>query len=96
MLNKSSDLCLDGHQLTVKAWKGPPNDKSSLIVQNLNPNTTHETLLNYIEIVSNQDVIKIVFGEKNQAIVHLSGDAGNLTTTASFEDALCVTYTSHP
>ena len=78
MLKKAEEtpLQLDGHFLTVSSVLEPTNDRSILLVNNLNPRTRKETLKDFVESTKNADVFKIVFGKDGKAIVILKNDIG--------------------
>ena len=72
-------LELDGYLLKVKE-KQPeiflPLDKKKLYVENLNPNTSKDSLENYIELTSKLEVRDVQFGENRNALVTFSEEPG--------------------
>ena len=59
-------LKLEGNVLTVTT-----HDQSILLVNNLNPKTSKETLKDFIESTKNADVFEVTFGKDGKAIVIL-------------------------
>ena len=53
-----------------------PLDKKKLYVENLNPNTSKDSLSNYIEVTSELEVRDVQFGENRNALVTFSEEPG--------------------
>ena len=72
-------LELEGYLLKIKE-KQPeiflPLDKKKLYVENLNPNTSKDSLENYIELTSKLEVLDVQFGENRNALVTFSEEPG--------------------
>ncbi|XP_028392341.1 LOW QUALITY PROTEIN: protein mono-ADP-ribosyltransferase PARP14-like [Dendronephthya gigantea] len=69
---KQDKLELDGYLLQLKE-KQPelvlPVDRKKLYVENINPNTSEDSLWNYMEIRAKEDVSDIQFGDNGNAFV---------------------------
>lgn len=76
---EETPLELEGNVLTVSSALEPTHDQSILLVKNLNPKTSKETLKNFVESTKNADVLKVVFGEDGTAIVILNNEIGRCT-----------------
>ena len=76
---KHDKLELEGYLLKLKE-KQPeiflPLDRKKLYVENLNPNTTEDSLSNYIEVTSKVEVCDVQFGENKNALITLSEEPG--------------------
>ena len=78
---KHDKLELEGYLLKLKE-KQPeiflPLNKKKLHVENLNPNTTEDSLSNYIEVLatSKVEVRDVQFGENKNALITLSEEPG--------------------
>ena len=53
-----------------------PTDKKKLFIENINPKTSEDSLTNYIEIITKQEVKKVTFGNNNDAMVTLNNEPG--------------------
>ena len=67
-------LKLEGNVLTVSPVLEPTHDQSILLVNNLNPKTSKETLKDFIESTKNADVFEVIFGKDGKAIVILKNE----------------------
>ena len=78
MLKKAEEtlLKLEGNVLTVSPVLEPTHDQSILLVNNLNPKTSKETLKDFIEATKNADVFEVTFGKDGRAIVILKNEIG--------------------
>ena len=78
MLKKAEEtlLKLEGNILTVRPVLEPTHDQSILLVNNLNPKTSKETLKDFIESTKNADVFQVIFGKHRKAIVILKNEIG--------------------
>ena len=78
MLKKAEEtpLKLEGNVLTVSPVLEPTHDQSILLVNNLNPKTSKETLKDFIEATKNADVFEVIFGKDGKAIVILKNEIG--------------------
>ena len=76
MLKKAEEtlLKLEGNVLTVSPVLEPTHDQSILLVNNLNPKTSKETLKDFIESTKNADVFEVIFGKDGKAIVILKNE----------------------
>ncbi|XP_028411310.1 uncharacterized protein LOC114533885 isoform X2 [Dendronephthya gigantea] len=70
-------LILDGNPLRVTTEFEPTHDRSILLVKNLNPSTTKETLKDCVETMKNADVFNVILGEDGKAIVILKSEIGD-------------------
>ena len=62
---------LNGCPVQVTADYIPSEDRSILMATNLSPDTTVETLKNFVETKKQTDVIKIVLGKHGKAVIIL-------------------------
>ena len=76
---KETPLKLGGNVLTVSPALEPTHDQSILLVNNLNPKTSKETLKDFIEATKNADVFQVIFGKHRKAIVILKNEIGECT-----------------
>lgn len=63
---------LDGVVLTVKQHqpqKPTPTYRNKVIVKGLNPETSEEGIINYLEVKSGEDVIDITFGQEEGRVL---------------------------
>ena len=72
-------LQLDGNVVKVSTEFEPTYYTSILLVKNLNPKTSEETLKNFVESTKNTEVWNVVLGKDNKAIVILKTEIGILT-----------------
>ncbi|XP_028411312.1 uncharacterized protein LOC114533887 isoform X2 [Dendronephthya gigantea] len=79
ILRKSNQMrfMLDGNLLRVTTEFEPTHDRSILLVKNLNPSTTKETLKDCVETMKNADVFNVILGEDGKAIVILKSEIGD-------------------
>ena len=75
---KITPLQLEGQFLTVSSKFIPTHDQSILLAKNLNPKTSKETFINFVESTKNVDVFNVVFGKDHKAIVILKSTIGGL------------------
>ena len=78
MLKKAEEtlLKLEGNVLSVSPVLEPTHDQSILLVNNLNPKTSKETLKDFIEATKNADVFEVIFEKDGKAIVILKNEIG--------------------
>ena len=78
MLKKAEEtlLKLEGNVLTVSPVLEPTHDQSILLVNNLNPKTSKETVKDFIEVTKNADVFEVIFEKDGKAIVILKNEIG--------------------
>ena len=81
---KETPLQLGGNVLKVSLAVEPTHDQSILLVNNLNPKTSKETLKDFIEATKNADVFQVIFGKHRKAIVILKNEIGECTLGVVF------------
>ena len=78
---KQDKLELDGYLLQLNE-KQPelflPLDRKKLYVENLNPNTTKDSLWNYMEVRTKLDVSEIQFGDNGNAFITFNEEPGRI------------------
>ena len=78
---KNDKLELEGCLLQLKE-KQPklflPKDRKRLYVENINPNTTKDSLMNYMEVRTHKEVCEMQFGNNGNALLTFSEEPGNL------------------
>ena len=79
---EETPLKLEGNVLTVSSTLEPTHDQSILLVTNLNPKTSKETLKNFVESTRNADVLKVVIRKDCKAIVILNNEIGGCALRA--------------
>ena len=76
---KNVKLELEGYQLQLKE-KQPklflPKDRKRLYVENINPNTTKDSLMNYMEVRTHKEVCETQFGDNGNALLVFSEEPG--------------------
>ena len=70
---------LDGNPLSVTTELEPTHDRSILLVKNLSPSTSKETLRDFVETTKNADVFNVVPGKDGKVIVILGSEIGICT-----------------
>ena len=72
VLNQADKMELEGYRLQVKE-KQPelflPKDRKKIYVENLDPRTTEDSLLNYIELRAKAEACGVEFGDNRNAVV---------------------------
>ena len=79
---EETPLKLAGNVLTVSSTFESTHDQSILLVTNLNPKTSKETLKNFVEATKNADVLKVVFRKDCKAIMILNNEIGGCALRA--------------
>ena len=78
---RQGKLELDGYLLRLEE-KQPelflPLDRKKLYVENINPNTSKDSLWNYLEVRTKLDVSDIQFGDNGNAFVTFNEEPGNI------------------
>ena len=78
---KQDKLELDGYLLQLRE-KQPelllPPDRKKLYVENINPNTSKDSLWNYMEVTAKLAVSDIQFGDNKNALITYSEEPGSI------------------
>ena len=72
-------LEIDGYLLTMKPKRPEvifPPDKKKMFIENINPKTSKDSLSNYIEIITKQEVKEMVLGNNNDAMATVDNESG--------------------
>ena len=78
ILKRSNEkqFLLDNNPLRVTIELEPTHDRSILLVKNLSPSTSRETLKDFVETKKKTDVFNVVIGKDGKAIVILRSEIG--------------------
>ena len=80
---KNVKLELEGYLLQLKEMQPElilPKDRKKLYVENINPKTTKDSLMNYMEVRTGRGVCDVQFGDNGNALITFDEEPGIISS----------------